>query len=103
MKSLTRIVRPLRGGQITIPREFRKALNLDKYDMLQVTLDGDELRIRPVTLAEVETGADWLYDLYLLFAPARQQAAQYAEEEVNADIDAVLADIRERAHGSSRS
>jgi bifunctional DNA-binding transcriptional regulator/antitoxin component of YhaV-PrlF toxin-antitoxin module len=103
MKQLTRIVRPLRSGQITIPREFRRALNLDKYDMLQVTLDGDELRIRPVTLAEVETGSDWLYDLYLLFAPARQQAAAHTEEQVNADIDAVLADIRERAHASSRA
>lgn len=103
MKQLTRIVRPLRGGQITIPAEFRQALNLDKYDMLQVTLEGDELRIRPVTVAEVETGSDWLYDLYLLFAPARQQAVAYTEEQVNADIDAVLADIRGRAHGSSRS
>ena len=43
MKKLTRIVRPLRGGQITIPREFRKALNLDKYDMLQVTGDYSHL------------------------------------------------------------
>lgn len=103
MKQLTRIVRPLRGGQITIPVEFRQALNLDKYDMLQVTLEGDELRIRPVAVAEVETGSDWLFDLYLLFAPARQQAAAYTEEQVNADIDAVLADIRERAHASSRS
>ncbi len=103
MKQLTRIVRPLRGGQITIPVEFRQALNLDKYDVLQVTLEGDELRIRPVTVAEVETGSDWLYDLYLLFAPARGQAAAYTEEQVNADIDAVLADIRERARGSSRS
>ena len=103
MNQLTRIVRHLRGGQITIPAEFRQALNLDKYDMLQVTLEGDELRIRPVKVADVETGSDWLYDLYALFAPARQQAATYTEEEVNADIDAVLADIRERAHVQSRS
>jgi len=103
MKQLTRIVRPLRGGQVTIPAEFRQALNLDKYDLLQVTLEGDELRIRPVKVADVETGSDWLYDLYALFAPARQQAAAYTEEEVNADIDAVLADIRERAHVQSRS
>ena len=103
MNQRTRIVRPLRSGQITIPVEFRQALGIDQYILLQMTLDGDELRIRPVKVAGVETGADWLYDLYLLFAPARQQAAAYTDEQVNADIDAVLADIRERAHASSRS
>ena len=42
----THLVRSLRSGQITLPAAFRRALRLDKAMFLQVTLQGDELRIR---------------------------------------------------------
>ena len=42
----SRLVRPLRGGQITIPAEFRKQLGLDESSLLRVTLDGGELRLQ---------------------------------------------------------
>ena len=41
-KRTSKIVRQLRGGQITIPAEFRKRLGIDS--LLQMTLAGDELR-----------------------------------------------------------
>ena len=37
-KRMSRIVRPLRGGQITIPAEFRKELGITEESVLQVTL-----------------------------------------------------------------
>ncbi len=97
---LTRLVRPLRNGQITIPAEFRRALHLDEGVMLQITLAGDELRIRPVKLADVESGSDWLHELYLMFAPVRQQAFEYTEAEIDAAIAAALAELRSRKRPS---
>jgi AbrB family looped-hinge helix DNA binding protein len=93
---LTRLVRPLRNGQITIPAEFRRALHLQEGVMLQITLAGDELRIRPVKLAEAGSGSDWLHELYLMFAPVRQQAAQITESQIDAEIAAALAELRSR-------
>jgi bifunctional DNA-binding transcriptional regulator/antitoxin component of YhaV-PrlF toxin-antitoxin module len=99
----TKLVRPLRSGQITIPASFRQALKFDEQTLLQITLEDGELRLRPVELANVETGADWLRDLYYLFAPVRWKAAAYTEEEINNHIDAVLQFIRDHPHASSRS
>ena len=93
---LTRLVRPLRNGQITIPAEFRKVLHLDEGVMLQVTLASDELRLRPVKLADLESGSDWLHELYLMFAPVRLQAQTYTEDDIDADISAAMADLRSR-------
>jgi AbrB family looped-hinge helix DNA binding protein len=97
---LTRTVRALRGGQITIPAEFRKRLGLTEESLLQVTLEDGELRLRPVRLAEPAVGSPWLKELYAIFAPWRQIAEErgYSEEEINAEIDAALADVRAR-HG----
>ena len=91
---LTRIVRPLRSGQITIPAEFRRRLGITEESLLQLTLEGRELRLTPVRAAETAAGSPWLKDLYNLFAPVRAEAARYSEEEVNADIDDAIADVR---------
>ncbi|HEY7029737.1 MAG TPA: AbrB/MazE/SpoVT family DNA-binding domain-containing protein [Thermomicrobiales bacterium] len=94
----TKIVRPLRSGQITIPAEFRKRLGIDEHSLLQVSLTQDELRLKPVRLEE--QGSSWFRELYDLFAPVRQEAADkgYTEEQINAWIDdAVRAARAERA------
>lgn len=92
----TKIVRPLRGGQITIPVEFRRRLGIEDDSLLQVTLDRDELRIKKVDVSETVAGSPWLKELYEYFAPVRQDilVAGISEEEVNADIDAALAEVR---------
>lgn len=97
----TRIVRPLRGGQITIPAEFRRRLGITEESLLQITLDGGELRLKPVRAAATAAGSPWLKELYDLFAPVREAAAQYSEEEVNADIDKAVAEVR-AAHAKRR-
>ena len=88
----SRLVRPLRSGQITIPAEFRKKLGIGEDTMLQMTLDGGELRLKPVRVAEAVAGSPWLRELYDYFAPVRQEAIDkgYTEEEINADIDAAV-------------
>jgi len=93
---LTKIVRPLRSGQITIPVEFRKKLGIGEDSLLRVTLADGELRIKPVQVAEQATGSPWLRELYDYFAPVREEILQRGipEEEINADIDAAVAAAR---------
>jgi len=90
----TRLVRPLRNGQITIPADFRKALGLDEVPLIQVTLDVDEIRLRPYDPAKIDTGSDWLRDLYLYFEPVRESAEPLSEELINRALDAALDTLR---------
>ncbi len=92
---MRKIVRPLRSGQITIPAEFRARLGIDKETLLQVTLSEGELRIRPVKVTERGSSA-WVKELYDLFAPVREGMDRYSEEEIDADIEKALAEVRAR-------
>ena len=66
---MTKIVRPLRGGQVTIPAAFRKELGIGDETMLRMTLIDGELRIKPVQMTETSKGSPWLRELYEYFAP----------------------------------
>ncbi len=93
----TRIVRPLRGGQITIPAEFRKQLGITEESVLQLTLEGKELRIRAVDIDKTAEGSPWFAELYDQFAPVREEASSLNEAEIDAAInEAVEASRRER-------
>ena len=98
----TRLVRPLRNGQITLPAAFRRALRLDEVMFLQVTLDGDELRVRAYDPDKLETGSDWLRNLYWLFHSVRRSAANSTDQFINAAIDQAIAHLR-GDHASRRA
>ena len=100
--ALTKVVRPLRGGQITIPAEFRAKLDIGERTLLQITLSGQELRIRAVQVTDASAGSDWVRELYDLFAPVRKEATRHSEKEIDADIDRAVAAVR-RKRGSRRS
>ncbi len=36
----------------------------------------------------------WVQELDAIFAPAREEAGQYSEQEVNADVDAAVTAVR---------
>lgn len=95
-KSISKIIKPLRGGQITIPFEFRQKLGIKEDTLLRVTLENDELRIRKVELREVSQGSPWLQELYQLLAPVRADLANYTEEDINTAIDEALKKIRRK-------
>lgn len=101
-RSQTRLVRALRGGQITIPIEFRRDLGISPDSMLQITREGDELRLTPVQTATLHGDATWFRDLIELFAPIRAEAVErgYTEDEINGWIDEAVAAARaERSDG----
>jgi len=93
---MTRIVRPLRGGQVTIPAAFRKELGIGDNTMLRMTLADGELHIKPVEVSEPTKGSPGLRALYEYFAPVREEilARGISQEELYADIDAAIAEVR---------
>ena len=93
---MTKIVRSLRGGQVTIPAAFRRELGIGDDTMLRMTLADGELRIKPVEVSEPSKGSPGLRALYEYFAPVREEilARGISQEEVFADIDAAIAEVR---------
>ena len=47
-KSLNKLVRPLPKGQITLPIEFRRRLNIDDKTILSLSLKGSKIEILPL-------------------------------------------------------
>lgn len=91
----SKTVHLLRGGQITIPIEFRRELGIEDASLMEVTLTGNgELTLRPVETRR--KGSEWFRDLYEAFAPVRQEAIDkgYTEEEINGWIDEALREVR---------
>src|SRR5690348_3342932 len=96
---MTHIVRTLRGGQMTIPADMRRALGIGDETMLQLRLEKGELRVRPVRVAGEQT--QWFRELYEHFAPVRAEIGDHgvSEEEVERDIDAAVDAVRKHASG----
>lgn len=101
---MTKIVRPFSCGRVTIPVVFRKELGINQETPLQMTLVDGELRIKPIQVAETTEGSPWLRELYEAFAPVREEilARGISEEEVNADIDAAIAEVRAERRAEQR-
>ncbi|MCL5072904.1 MAG: AbrB/MazE/SpoVT family DNA-binding domain-containing protein [Actinobacteria bacterium] len=52
-KPMTKLVRPLSRGQITIPIEFRKKLGIETNTILSLALKGNKIEIVPAIVREV--------------------------------------------------
>lgn len=99
-KHLTRTIKAIRSGQITIPVEFRRALDITDDSLLQMSVEGEELHIRKLRATPDTVGSPWLAELYERFAPVRQEAIdkEYSEEEINDAIDQAVAAVRSKKH-----
>ncbi len=97
----SKTVHVLRGGQVTIPIEFRRELGIEEASLLEVTLAGGQLTVRPVEVNP--KGSEWLRDLYEIFEPVRQEIREkgYTEEEVNEWVDEAIAEVRAERRASS--
>lgn len=87
---MTQIIKPLRNGQITIPAPFRQRLGIDTNSLLQIKLEGGELRIKPVEVMARGTDSAWLKKLYEHFAKVRKEAKSYSQKEINKSIDQAI-------------
>lgn len=98
----SKIVRPVRRGQITIPIEFRRKLGIKDDSLLQLTLHEDRIEVEPV-IAQPAKGSAWARELYEMFAPVRADLAALSEDEINALIDEALSEVRVEQDATSSS
>ncbi len=97
MAGIRKIVKQLRHGQITIPKELREALGLRDEDLLAITLSEGKLEIEPVKVEPKTGGSSWAKELYDEFAPVRRSLKDKAEAEVNEAIDDAVEEARAKA------
>lgn len=96
---MTKIVRSLRNGQITIPSDFRQKLGIDTDSLLALSIESGELHIKPIKATQTVAGSPWLKDLYKAFAPVRKDASHHTEQEINTAIDKAVKKVRSKKHG----
>ena len=101
---VTKVVRPLRRGQITIPAEFRRSLGITDDTLLHITLEDGGLRItRVAAVSSSESGPNaWLRELHAQFAPVRQAAEVYSDSEIDEVIDQAVREARQSREPSRR-
>lgn len=93
---MTKIVKSLRSGQLTIPVDFREKLGINGDTLLKITLMDGELRIKPVKAVESKVGSPWIKELYDYFAPVRKELGKYSEKEINDAIDKAVKAVRKK-------
>lgn len=54
-RRMSKIIRPLPKGQITIPAQFRERLGIDQDTLLNIILLEDRLEVVPVRIGEQES------------------------------------------------
>lgn len=92
----SKLVRPLRSGQVTIPVEFRRSLGIDGDTMLRISMVDGGLRIDPVRMEAQTPNSAWFRDLYEYYAPVREEIAKsgITQDELYAEIDAAIEEVR---------
>jgi len=100
-KGIMALVRMLRGGQVTLPAEARKALKISEGDYLDLEVSDGAVTLKPVTVidrAEADRQLDAILSRVKYIGPepppSEDQVMDMAAEEVRA--------VRAR-HAKSRS
>jgi AbrB family looped-hinge helix DNA binding protein len=84
------LVRMLRGGQVTLPAEARKALKLSEGDYLDLEVKGGAVTLKPVTVID-RADADRQLDAILSRVTYTGPEPQPSEDEV---MEMVVDEIR---------
>ena len=91
---MKKLIKPLRGGQITIPTVFRKQLKITRDTVLEAQVKKGKLEIIPMELQEKSAGSAWAKELYDLFTPVRKRLTNLPEKEINKSIDEAIQIVR---------
>ena len=96
------LVRMLRGGQVTLPAEARKALRLQEGDYLDLTVNGSTLTLKPVQVVD-RAEADRQLDQILSQVRYAGPAPEPAEDEVMDTVVERIRAVRAAKYAKSRT
>jgi AbrB family looped-hinge helix DNA binding protein len=91
---MKRVVKQLRHGQITIPKDLRDAAGIEPEDMLSIDMVEGKLQVEPVKVTSKHKGSPWLKDLYDLYSPVRKSLENVPEHEINEAIEEAVREVR---------
>ena len=95
------LVRMLRGGQVTLPAEARKALKLNTGDYLDLEVTGGVVTLKPVTVVDRAEAARQLDDILSRVTYIGPQPEPSEDQVMDMVVDEIRAVRAE--HAKSRS
>ena len=96
------LVRMLRGGQVTLPAEARKALNLNAGDYLDLEVEDGKLTLRPVAVVDRAEADRQLGNILGRVKYVGPQPKPTEDEVMNMVTEEIRATRRKHAEGRSR-
>lgn len=93
---MRRVIKQLRHGQITIPKDLREAAGIEPGDLLSIDVVDGKLHVEPVKVTPKRKGSPWAKELYELYAPVRESLRGVPEKEINEAIDQAVKEVRAR-------
>ena len=79
--------------QVTIPAKLRKGLDLREGDLMEATLVGDGILLRPKEVVDRNAAADRIASILARVEPSPDDAGR-SEDEIVGDIIADIAEAR---------
>lgn len=86
-------VKVLRGGQITMPKELRKVLEIKEGDILEVQMEKNKVVLKPKVL--VDKNQAWR-KLNQVIAKVGKRHGKFSEKEVESDVLDAIKTVRSK-------
>ena len=96
------LVRMLRGGQVTLPAEARKALKLNEGDYLDLEVTGGTVTLKPVTVIDRAEADRQLSDILSRVKYIGPEPPPSEDEMMDMVVEEVRAVRAKHAKGRSR-
>ena len=86
-------VKVLRGGQITMPKELRKVLEIKEGDILEVQMEKNKVVLKPKILMDKDQALDRLNQV---MAKVGKRHRKTSEKEVESDVLEAIKTVRSK-------
>ena len=87
--------------QVTIPAKLRKGLDVREGDIMEATVAGDGILLRPKAVVDRNAVADRVAAMLANVKPTPEDSLR-TDDEIMADAIAIVAEARRARHGSDR-
>ena len=83
--------------QVTIPAKLRRVLDLHEGDLMEATVVGDGILLRPKVVVDRNAAADRIASILARTGPSPEDAGR-SEDEIMEDAVAEIARVRQERH-----